>query len=182
MWKSLKTADVDTLSSLAADLANGSLDSLDRIWDLCADELFGLALYRTGNAGDAEDAVQDVFVRLARMPRALAGADNPRGYLLRMAHNAAVDVVKRRRPAEPLETASAFAGAASLAEETIDAKRAATLLGHLPAAQRETVFLRHFEELSFREIGAVMAVPTFTAASRYRLAIRRLRKMVGVSR
>ena len=42
------------------------------------------------------------------------------------------------------------------------------------------MFLRHFMGMSFREMAAVTAVPTFTAASRYRLAMRRLRRLIGV--
>ncbi len=172
----------DELSKLVADLADGCMEALNPIWDLCADDLFGLALYRTGNVGDAEDAVQDVFVRLASKPKALARADNPRNYLRRMAHNAAVDVVKRRRPADPIDVAFALGDQDPSTETGADAKRAVVLLAHLPASQRVTVFLRHFEDLSFREIGAVTGVPTFTAASRYRLALRRLRTMMGAER
>jgi RNA polymerase sigma-70 factor (ECF subfamily) len=178
--KGIPLRSFDELNKLAIDLGNGSIEALDPIWDLCADELFGLALYRTGDFGDAQDAVQDVFVRLARKPKALARADNPRNYLRRMAHNAAVDVVKRRRPADSIDVVSALGDEHPSAETGVDAKRAVVLLAHLPAAQRVTVFLRHFEDLSFREIGVVMAVPTFTAASRYRLAMRRLKKMLGV--
>ena len=177
--KGIPIRSFDELNKLAVDLGDGSVDALDPIWDLCADELFGLALYRTGNVGDAEDAVQDVFVRLARKPKALAKADNPRNYLRRMVHNAAVDVVKRRRPADPIDVAFALGDEGPSAETGVDAKRAVVLLAHLPAAQRVTVFLRHFEDLSFREIGTVTAVPTFTAASRYRLAVGRLKIMMG---
>jgi len=177
--KGIPIRSFDELNKLAVDLGDGSVDALDPIWDLCADELFGLALYRTGNVGDAEDAVQDVFVRLAKKPKALARAENPRNYLRRMAHNAAVDVVKRHRRADPIDVASAIGDEDPSTETGADAKRAVGLLAYLPASQRVTVFLRHFEELSFREIGAVTGVPTFTAASRYRLALRRLRTMMG---
>jgi DNA-directed RNA polymerase specialized sigma24 family protein len=42
------------------------------------------------------------------------------------------------------------------------------------------VFLKHFAELTFREIGRVTGVPMFTAAARYRLALRRLRQHLRV--
>lgn len=173
---------VDPFGELARMLAGGDLNALEPIWDRCSDDLYGIALYRTGSAGEAEDAVQDVFVRLARRPEALARAKNPRTYLRRMAHNAAIDVIKRRRPSESLErVAEALAGTEDSADDRIDARRAVDLLAELPAAQRETVYLRHFEGLSFREIGVVTGVPTFTASGRYRLALRKLAKGMGVS-
>ena len=62
----------------------------------------------------------------------------------------------------------------------MDAERACLLLSQLPAAQRETIFLHFFHELPFSAIGRITGVPTFTAASRYRLGIRRLRRLSGV--
>ena len=49
----------------------------------------------------------------------------------------------------------------------------------LPEMQREIVVLHVFNGFSFREIGNITRVSTFTAASRYRLAIDRLRLLLG---
>jgi RNA polymerase sigma-70 factor (ECF subfamily) len=65
-------------------------------------------------------------------------------------------------------------------ESASDAGRLSVLLRRLPVAQREAVWLRHFAELSFARIGEATGVPIFTAASRYRLGIRRLRMLLGV--
>ena len=61
------------------------------------------------------------------------------------------------------------------AERVVDARAASALLSRLPAEQREVIYLHDFADLSFREIGRVVGVPLFTAASRYRLGIGRLR-------
>ena len=63
-------------------------------------------------------------------------------------------------------------------DRAIDASRATELIGRLSKDHREVVFLRHFGDCTFKVIGAVLGIPTFTAASRYRLALRRLRKMM----
>ena len=63
----------------------------------------------------------------------------------------------------------------------MDADRATAALSQLPTAQREAVYLHHFAGLAFREIGRVTGVPTFTAASRYRLGIARLRRALGAA-
>ena len=62
----------------------------------------------------------------------------------------------------------------------VEARRTSRLLLELPPAQREAIYLRHFAGCSFAEIGRATSVPTFTAASRYRLGIRRLRDRMGV--
>ncbi len=160
-------------------LAAGNLDALEVVYDACAPDVFGLALWRTGSREDAADVLQEVFVRLAGRGPKLRRVRNPRAYLLAMAHSAAVDVVRRRKvtvEAEDavLEPVLPDPGTAA------DAAKASRLLSGLPAAQREAVYLRHFAGMSFGEIASVTGVPTFTAASRYRLGIGRLRKLMGV--
>jgi RNA polymerase sigma-70 factor (ECF subfamily) len=62
------------------------------------------------------------------------------------------------------------------AEGAIDVRRA---LARLPEPQREVIVLHLFNGFSFREIGHITGVSTFTAGSRYRLAIGRLRLLLG---
>ena len=162
-----------------ADVASGDFDGLGTIYDLIACDLFGAALWRTGSREDAADVVQEVFVRLARAGRKLANVRNPRAYLLTMAHRAAVDVLRKRRRAEPVDDAL-LEPVAPDHDARADAARVSALVRKLPAAQREAVYLRHFAGLAFAEIGAATRVPTFTAASRCRLGLARLRKQLGV--
>jgi RNA polymerase sigma-70 factor (ECF subfamily) len=173
------TGDAVKLGAAFASLAAGDLEALAVIYDACANELFGLALWRTGSREDAADAVQEVFVRLALRARRLGSVRKPRAYLLAMAHSGAVDILRRRR--KTVETEDAILEAVTGDhEDSADAGRLSSLLLRLPAAQREAVWLRHFAELSFAEIGDTTGVPVFTAASRYRLGMRRLRRMLGV--
>jgi RNA polymerase sigma-70 factor (ECF subfamily) len=171
----------DALRAAFDALAAGDLEALGAVYDLVADDLFGLALWRTGSREDAADAVQEVFIRLARSGRAVAGARRPRAYLLAMAHRAAVDIVRRRRRSEPLED-TLLEPVAPNHEAQADAARISALVRTLPAAQREAVYLRHFSGLTFAEIGVATRVPTFTAASRCRLGLARVRKLLGVTR
>jgi len=171
--------DPDPLARAFAAVAGGDLEALAGVFDACADDLFGLALWRTGSREDAADAVQEVFIRLARSGRRLAGVHKPRAYLLAMVHRAAVDILRRRRRTVEATDALLEPTAAGY-EDRADASRLSALLRRLPAAQREAVWLRHFAELTFAEIGEATGVPVFTAASRYRLGIRRLRRLLGV--
>ena len=160
-------------------LAAGDPEALGRLYDLCAPELYRIAVWRSGNRADAADAVQDVFVRLARNPGRLARARDPRAYLLTMAHHAAVD---RQRDSESAVQPDAFLAHAPAPDHArgIDGRRAASAIAALPPAQRATVYLHDFAGLTFREIGRVTGVPTFTAASRYRLGLEHLRRVMGV--
>jgi len=177
-----EAAGAGRLSGLFERLAVGKTDALEEIYAACADEVHGLALWRTGSAHDAADVVQEVFVRLAAGRARLGKVRNPLAYIRRMTHSVSIDLFRKRarRREEPLEACRFVEATGDSPERRVDAERASKLLAALPAAQREVLFLRHFTGCSFAEIGRITGVPTFTAASRYRLGTRRLRQLLGV--
>lgn len=172
----------DSLLELLGALAGKSgPDALADLYDRTSAELYALALWRTGSAADAADAVQEVFVRLAARPPEPRRIRDPRAYLLAMVRRAAIDLHRRRKDAltEPLDDL-VLKDPGTDPAAAVDAGRASRLLGRLSPSQREAVYLRHFAGLTFAAIGRVTGVPTFTAASRYRLGMGRLRRLLGV--
>ena len=160
-----------------AALAEGRLAALDVLYDLASADVFRLALWRTGSREDAEDVVQDVFVRVAEQGPRLASVRHPKRWLLTVAHRRAVDLCRgrSRRQADPLDDVPYLEAMSSDPDRVIDARAVSRLIGTLPAKQREVLMLRHFADCSFAEIGRITGAPSFTAASRYRLAVARLR-------
>lgn len=172
--------DDDPLRAIFARLAGGEAAALGPLYDSCGAELYGLALWLTGRAEDAADAVHDALVKVAGRGAALSGVRSPRGYLLQTVRRVAIDTHRRRRPVQPVDDLLLEAPC----EDPVlaaDARRASALVKQLPVAQREAIYLHCHAGLSFAEIGRVTGVPTFTAASRYRLGIARLRGWLGVA-
>ncbi len=170
------------LAGLLADISGGSQRALERLYHCLAGPVFGLAFWRTGSREDACDVVQETFLRVARQRDRLAGVRRPRVWVLTIAHRLAVDATRRRARFVPDPDAELPFVQAPTSDPArcVDAARASALLRTLPPKQREVVFLHHFEGLTFAAIGAVTGVPTFTAASRYRLGIARLRRVMEV--
>jgi len=163
-----------------ADVAAGRREALARLYDMAASRVFGLALWRTGSADDAAEVVQEVLVRVAEQRDRLSTVADPRWWLLAVTHRIAVDVVRRRRRrvAEPLEEHPHLESPSDDPDRRIDAARARALLSRLSPKQREVLFLHHVAEMSFAEIGRTLGVPTFTAASRHRLGLAALRRLL----
>ena len=161
-------------------LAAGEVDALTTIWECHGDRAFRHALWVTGRREDAEDVVQTVFVRLAGLGAPLLGVRDLVAYLGTMVHHEAVAVSRRRSNSAGLFEPDAMALLAVVpdGEADVDRRRVAVHVAALPAAQREVVLLHLWEGLSFREIGRATGVATFTAASRYRLATSRLRRVL----
>jgi len=166
------------------ELAAGNVEALEAIWDLAGRRLYAIALWRTGNDADARDVVQEVFVKLAARRHDLKSVSSPHLWLLTVAHRVAIDLTRRRavRATEPLGSAELVASPGSDPHQAAEASLLSGALARLPAPQREAVSLRYLAGHSFREIAAITGVPTFTAASRCRLGLARLRKLLERSR
>jgi RNA polymerase sigma-70 factor (ECF subfamily) len=153
---------------------------LARLYDEHAQALFAFLLNFTRDPDDTRDVLQEVFIRLAREPDLLRSIRDERPFLIRLAHNAAVDLLRRRGAREKYhdqfghEPVSAFASAADPDKQSFR-KALAAALGELPADQRAVVHLKLWEELTFEQIAAVLGIPPNTAASRYRYGLDKLR-------
>jgi RNA polymerase sigma-70 factor (ECF subfamily) len=165
------------METMAAEL------DLGRLYDVHAQALFAYLLNFTRNEQDTRDALQEVFVKLATNPEALNNARDERAFLIRLAHNAAIDLMRRRGARERhherfgIENPSAFAPSADPDEEAFR-KELSSCLGELPSEQREVVHLKLWEGLTFEQIAATLEIPANTAASRYRYGIDKLRELL----
>jgi RNA polymerase sigma-70 factor (ECF subfamily) len=170
----------DSWRKVFAELAAGRRQALEDLYEGAGRNLYGLALWRTGSPEDAADVMQEVFVRVAEQRHRLAKVKDPKSWLLAVTHRAAVDVTRRRarRPERPLEECGFLAATGIDADRGLDARRASELLAQLPPAQRDAIFLHHFAGCTFAAIGDIVGVPTFTAASRYRLGVEKLRRLM----
>lgn len=166
--------------AIFAALADGRVDALDELYDLAAGDIYRLALWRTGSREDAEDVVQDVFVRVAGHGRRLASVRHPKRWLLTVAHRRAIDLLRRntRRRADSVDEIPYLVAPESDPDRGIQARALSRLIARLPEKQREVLLLRHFADCTFADIGRITGVATFTAASRHRLAIVKLRRLL----
>ena len=125
--------------------------------------LLGQLIGVTGNVAEAEDVVQEAFVRGLDHPRRLLGADNPEAWLRTVAVNLARS---RWRRAQRL---------VGLAPRLVDAPRESDTDGHvvllqavraLPAGQREAIALHHLADLTVEQVADTLGLPTGTVKAR----------------
>jgi len=163
---------------LLARMARGDREALAELYDGHANALFGHALAFGCSAEDAEDLVQGVFAKLAGMGARLLGIRSAGAYLHRMVRAAFVDCERHRAVAreEPLDHVDR-ANKTGIAEADRLALEAA--LVSLPVEQREVIVLHVVEGLTFREVAAATGASIWTVASRYRLGMNHLRRVLG---
>jgi RNA polymerase sigma-70 factor, ECF subfamily len=135
-------------------------------------------LMRLGSRADAEDALQETFVRLARNHRKLATVENLQAYVITVARNEAARLAAgraRRREQGPLAAAELFCCADDDGEMRETAEVVAVALARLSLELREVVELKTYAGLTFQEIAQVTGLPQGTVATRYRTAIAKMR-------
>ena len=144
-----------------------------------------LARQWTRSAADAEDVVQDAFVRFWRHQRKLPGS--PLALLATSIRRAAIDLGRKETRRQAREE---VAGAGESEEcwfepemDRNDERRAAleAAIRGLPDAQREVIVMKIWNEMTFEEIGRALDCPANTAASRYRYAMTALRREMNTS-
>jgi RNA polymerase sigma-70 factor, ECF subfamily len=134
----------------------------------------------TRSLADAEDVVQEAFVRFWRHQRHLGG--EPTALLLTSVRRAACDLARRetrratreQRAEGGLEDNDPLFAPSPDGDDRCVAIEAA--LQRLPAEQREVLALKIWGELTFEQIATQLGIPANTAASRYRYALAALRQ------
>ena len=135
--------------------------------------LVSFARQRTDCYADAEDVVQTAFVQFWKH---LSSATDPLTYLYACVANAANNHHRSKSRQREREKKAWFVRAN--VEPDIDPDEIERAMATLPAEQREVVVLKIWEQLTFKGIAEVLAIPPNTAASRYRYAIAALKKLL----
>ena len=150
------------------------------------DAAYNLARWLTRNEHDAEDAVQEAYLRGFRSFGGFHGTDG-RGWLLTIVRNTCYTWLRRNR-AEQLSTPfdeeihceeAASPNPEELLLRNADRQRLQDALEELPVEFREALVLREIEGLSYKEIANVSGVPVGTVMSRLARARDRLKEKIA---
>lgn len=148
---------------------------------------FNLARWLSSNDSDAQDVVQEAYLRAFKFFAGFRGGDS-RAWLLRIVRNAFYDWIKHNRREElgkPFEdeleqAVDPSAGPDALVLERADHQLLHEAIGELPLEFREILVLRELEGFSYREISEIATVPMGTVMSRLARAREHLRAQLIV--
>jgi RNA polymerase sigma factor (sigma-70 family) len=147
------------------------------------DAAHNLARWLLRNEQDAEDVVQEAYLRAFRSFEGFRGS-NGRAWLLTIVRNTSYTLLKKNHAVDLTTTFDEEIHAAShesvnpamILEHAEDAELIRKATDQLPAEFREILTLRHQEDLSYKEIGDILKIPTGTVMSRLARARARLKE------
>jgi RNA polymerase sigma-70 factor (ECF subfamily) len=160
---------------------DGDQDAFRQLVERYQGAVYNLAYRMLGDPGDAEDAAQEIFVRIYRQLGRYDPARKFSTWVLAIATNFCIDQLRRRRmQLVPLENIIPWARARESGPEgeaiTQEARdEVQRLIKQLPEKYRAPLVLRYFEELSCAEIAEVLGMPEGTVKTQ----IHRARKALG---
>jgi RNA polymerase sigma-70 factor (ECF subfamily) len=185
--------DTAQLADLVARAQRADPAAFDALVEAYSSRLYGYFYRLTGARHDAEDLLQELFVRLVRMIGAYKHDGRFDAWLFRMATNLVRDRVRRMKTSR----SAGFDGGGRdgtellshqpdlrVGDPTDGVHRAEQLdrlqwaISQLPEAEREVILLRHFSQLSFRQIAEAMDTPLGTALARAHRGLARLRELM----
>lgn len=143
-----------------------------RTWAVC---------YRiTGNAHDAEDALQDALMAAWRNLGRFRGQSRFSTWLHRIASNAALAIVRKRRDVPRDEIEPGPTGAPHIEDRVADVDAVQRALARIPADFRAALVLREFADLTYDEIAHAQGIPVQTVKSRLNRARRAVAELLEV--
>jgi RNA polymerase sigma-70 factor, ECF subfamily len=180
---------------MLALVAREDQQAFSRLYDRLSGPLYSVALRMLGDAAEAQDALQDVFLQLWRragsydvdqssvfswailMTRSrVIDRLRARGRRLRVVSSSTDDDASKVAMAH----ASTIESAADTADRNEEAARVRSSLSKLPAEQREAIEMAFFNDLTHHEIAAALGQPLGTIKARIRRGLLKLRERVTV--
>ncbi|MDB5247630.1 MAG: hypothetical protein JWQ40_2024 [Segetibacter sp.] len=186
----MKTLTQASDNQLVRSFQDGNNQSLEILVGRYKDKIFSSILFLVKDKYLAEDLFQDAFIKIIDTIRNNRYTEEGKflPWAMRIAHNLCVDHFRRvkRGPVVKTSDNDDFFEVFNFAEEAADKKimqaqthdRVRQMLESLPEEQREVIVLRHFADLSFKEISIMTDCSINTALGRMRYGLINMRKML----
>ena len=188
----MKNLNEMTDEQLAMSYVNGNNRAFDVLLSRNQSKLFAYILFVVHDRDTSDDIFQETFVKV--VTRLQQGKYSPTGkfgaWVMRIAHNVIMDWYREQRMDKIVEAPkendlSNVGRKDDLLDGSIEAQFVNTqiladvrkMMNQLPAPQREVVYMRFYQELSFKEIAETTGVSINTSLGRMRYALLNLRRM-----
>lgn len=169
-------------SSCIQRINNGDLTVLEELYSTYAGFIYKVAISTGLCNEDAEDMVNDFFVKLVRIaPQYQSGKCNPTSWIASIVRNMSRDLFRKRKREVLSDEYFDVEDSMNMTDKVHSDSIVDQVLGVLSEKAKVVVYLHGIEDLTFREIADICDEPMGTITWRYQTAIRKLKKSNVVS-
>lgn len=178
-------ADIDQIEDLIARVALRDREAFDMLYDATSAKLFGVCLRVLKNRGEAEDCLQEVYLRIwNKADRYAVTGHSPMTWLITIARNIAIDRLRSRRQGEldmdeALDIAEPSAGPEALAIARSEARRINACLDELPEDRAGAVRAAYLDGAAYKDLAARYDVPLNTMRTWLRRSLMSLKECLA---
>ena len=187
----MSTLESMTDEELALSYMNGNNRAFDELLSRSQDKIFNYIMYVVKDEDLANDLFQETYLKVITKMQNGRYTDTGKFFwwLTRVAHNVIIDYYRAQKSSRIVEPTKdndlSNLNSNSLMDSNRESEMANAqvlrdvkkLMEALPEQQREVVFMRYFQELSFKEIAEITGVSINTSLGRMRYALINLRKL-----
>ena len=186
----MKQLHVDTDDMLVARYSEGDNKAFDELMARYQSKIYNYILFTVRNQEVAEDLFQETIMKaIVTIQQRRYTADGRFGaWITRIAHNLVIDAFRTERSENTIsndECEVDLLNDADLCDDNVEMQMVndqtladvRRLVNALPANQREVVYMRYYQDLSFKEIAEITGVSINTALGRIRYALLNMRRM-----
>lgn len=179
-------------NELIQSYVDGDFSSLEVLINRYKDKIFTYILVTVKNHHLAEDIFQDAFIKVVRSLKTGRYTDNGRfaSWVMRIAHNLIIDHYRREKNMNTYSNDASeydLFNSSKFSDENIEdviineqiLNDVKGLVEQLPDNQKQVVMMRHYQDMSFKEIAEQTGVSINTALGRMRYALINLRKLIN---
>lgn len=172
----------DEIESLIEAVAAGDRKAFQMLYAATSAKLYGVALRILHDRAEADDVLQEVFLRIWKnADRYVATGLSPMTWLITIARNLAIDRIRaRRRPAEDVDVAAELPDGAPGPEAAViaagEAARISACLAELPAERAAAITGAYLDGVTYQDLATRFGVPLNTIRTWLRRSLMRLRE------
>lgn len=163
---------------LLAQIAGGEINALEKLYNLTSTSVYGFALSILRRPQDAEDVMQDAYIKIYSAAKSYSALGKPLAWILKIVRNQALMKIRQNQKvaAEFDENADEFSE--DFSTQSLNKVLLNAAMTTLSDEERQIIVLHSVSGLKHGEIADLIGIPLSTALSKYHRALKKLRKIV----
>jgi len=175
-WSSGFTRPVD--EELIFKIADGDMEAFRDLYDATSGSVYGFVLSILKNKYDADDVLQDTFLKIYSNAADYKAKGKPLAWILTIAKNSAYSKLRDTGKTESLEDQHTEPIDFSSVEDTERRILIEKLFEHLTDEEKQILMLHAVSGMKHREIALFMDIPLNTVLSKYHRAVKKLKEKI----